>query len=571
MSVVPTDAVTKVTAHQPTRSVATAMSRYGLDAAQLGPEATQAWFLVLGPIVRAATHKTDSAHQWADAFLLRAQELVRALAGFGDSDAATLLTALQTRWKGMRKRHRYDLTVDQVLGWLAENDTAAAAADCIRLAPPDDVEIVRRVGTRSYQKRVFHAYWDASGRRQAIVLKDFLDEDAAAAIPHEMQAYPLSMLHPNIIQTYRLENPVDPNRPFLAERRIHPLDEAWDPAGIGEAALVLTDIARALAFLAEQNLVHGDIKPDNLGYDKGSYLLLDFGVARRREAFAALPGQTGTLNTRAPEVVRGLAPQTPKSDVYALGACVFYFLYRSYPLVGPDDNKGDPKTARREAYVRELKARLDEGWPGKLDLLEGCEHRALRHLLRDMLEPDPKRRPSADVVLRQALKDLPALIGTPVGSLFRASDELTQLDRYLSRDKADMRLLPPRKAWDLDDRLLALRQGLDSANVSELLASVVAKTEQLLAGELEQPLRNLLSAGQAAFDSAPTPYEALVDKLRDRIAHRDDEWPAISHDGLRALKLLLASDERAALDGGYVAELEALVDALERADSLVIQ
>jgi serine/threonine protein kinase len=564
-----TGTLTKVTTpHRPTQSVARAMSRYGLDSAQLGPESAAAWFTLLGPIVRAARHKGDEAHEWADAFLLRAPELLGALAARGDPAGAAIVSALQIRWKRMRKSREYDLTVDQVLLWLSEDQSASGVADCIRLVPPADVEIVRRVGTRSYQKRVFHAVWDASGRRQRIVLKEFLDEEAAAAIPHEMQAYPLSMLHPNIIQTYRLENPVEPDRPFLAERRIHPLGEQWDPAGIGEAALVLTDIARALAFLAEQNLVHGDIKPDNLGYDKGSYLLLDFGVARTQEAFEELPGPTGTLSTRAPEVIRGQARQTPKSDVYALAACVFFFLYRRYPLVAPEDKKGDPKTPRREAYVRELKTRLEQGWEGDLDLLENCEHRALRQLLREMLNPNPKLRLSADVVLRRALKELPALIGTPVGLLFRASDELKQLDRYLSRHAEDMRLMPQRKAWDLEDRLGVLDQGLGLTDLSETITAVSGKTDELLLGELPQPLRELLERARIALRKVPAPYETLVDALRERLGHRNDDWPARSHHRWEPLNLLIESEEMAALDVSYVEELEALIGALERAESL---
>src|SRR5206468_2061279 len=139
-----------------------------------------------------------------------------------------------------------------------------------------EVEIEGRAGAASAQKRVYAALWVAAGRRQEIVLKEFLG-DAAKQIPHEMQAYPLSMMHPNIIQTYRLENPRDPERPYLAEPRIHPLAIEWEADGLAEAALLLCDIARALAFLADRGLVHGDLKPDNVGYKDGRYLLLDFG------------------------------------------------------------------------------------------------------------------------------------------------------------------------------------------------------------------------------------------------------------------------------------------------------
>lgn len=558
---------------QPTQAVARALKHYQLQGPALGPKTAEAWIAFLRPVANAATRTTHKAHVWADQFLLGVKPLLVATAAMRDEEGAEVFEALRTRWERMGAHQPDDLTVDQVLDWLSpkRNRSVAAAADCIRLVPPADVEIIGRVGVRSYQKRVFHAYWDASGRRQAIVLKEFLDEDAARAILRELQAYPLSMLHPNIIQTYRLENPLDPDRPFLAERLIHALDEEWDPGGIGEAALLLTDIARALAFLAEQNLVHGDIKPDNLGYDAGCYLLLDFGVARKREKFAALDSPTGTLSTRAPEVIRGKDRQTPKSDVYALAACIFFFLYGRYPLVAPEDSKGDPKTPGRDAYVAELKLRLEDGWEGALERLEDCKHRGLRNLLREMLDPNPQRRPAADEVLRRALKELPALIGTPVGSLFRASDELSQLERYLSERDEDMRLLPKRKAWDLEDRLDDLQAGLRSANVDELVASVKAKTDELLERGWPEPARTLLETARAELDIPPTPYGDLIARLRARIERRSNGWPAVSRDGLQALKELATSETIARDDVKYSAELGALIEVFEHDRSLVRQ
>src|SRR5688572_16238947 len=195
----------RIRAAQPTRAVQRAIRRYRLNPTGLGPEASQAWYALISPVFRASSRSSDEAHDWATAFLSEAQPILDALADYDDAEATLILGALRERWTTMRsKTHQYDLRAQQVVGWI-QADEPAGAADCIRIVPPPDVEIQDRVGTRSYQKRVFRAIWAASGRRQEIVLKEFLD-DAAAVIPREMQAYPLSMLHPNIIQTYRLEN-----------------------------------------------------------------------------------------------------------------------------------------------------------------------------------------------------------------------------------------------------------------------------------------------------------------------------------------------------------------------------
>ena len=50
-------------------------------------------------------------------------------------------------------------------------------------------------------------------------------------------------------------------------------------------------------------LVHGDIKPDNIGKKEGRFVLLDFGICRSAEKFTADTTATGSLRTRAPELL----------------------------------------------------------------------------------------------------------------------------------------------------------------------------------------------------------------------------------------------------------------------------
>jgi serine/threonine protein kinase len=83
-------------------------------------------------------------------------------------------------------------------------------------------------------------------------------------------------------------------------------------------------------------LVHGDVKLDNIGYYRGHFVLLDFGICRPAGQFATAT-QTGSLRTRAPEVLLNERSHSALSDVWALGATVFNFLLRGFPLVGTDE------------------------------------------------------------------------------------------------------------------------------------------------------------------------------------------------------------------------------------------
>jgi serine/threonine protein kinase len=560
----------------PSRAVARALGRYKLDPTGLGTQAFEAWMTFLTAVAGAATNRGHEASAYADGLLAGpVQPLLDTLRDWPDGDAAEVFVALTERWKVMRRLHVYDLDLADVVHWAADHDEdgrSAAVVSCIAVTPPPEVRIERRLAMTGHQKRVFAAEWTASGQRRQIVLKEFLG-DAAKVIPREMQAYPLSMMHPNIIQTYRLENPADSERPFLAERRIHPLNDEWRAEGLAEAAQVLTDLARALSFLVDQGLVHGDIKPDNIGYDDGRYLLLDFGVARPAGDFAALAAPTGTLRTQAPEVIRLDSPQTAIADAYALGATIFNTLYGQFPLIRPTDEIGEAHTPQRDEFVRDLTDRLRDGWEGDIHLLGQCPHNGLRELLLALLNPNPNERPPTDEVLRRALTALEPLIGTPEGPLFRPWDEIDQMALYLSPREEDMRLLPRRRATDLDDRLTVLEQGLGTETIEKLFDELIRGTRDILGRvsykEAEREFRAVLDELERQKQSVHSGiYEELTEKLRGQLRHRDEPWQDIPPDGKRALEAPLRSALSSEASPQYRARLQALLEALERRQAL---
>jgi serine/threonine protein kinase/Flp pilus assembly protein TadD len=115
-------------------------------------------------------------------------------------------------------------------------------------------------------------------------------------------------------------------------------------AKIFEVALaVSTAMARAAIVVPE--LVHGDIKPDNILLLSGIPHVGDFGIAKAVQGDQTGRGLVGTLAYLAPEAFSGLL--TVKSDLYAYGCMLYECLSGSLPF--GDNSDVDVMRARHEA------------------------------------------------------------------------------------------------------------------------------------------------------------------------------------------------------------------------------
>ena len=85
------------------------------------------------------------------------------------------------------------------------------------------------------------------------------------------------------------------------------------------------DICKALELCESRNIVHRDIKPQNLFVNEyGEYKLGDFGIAREMD-HATNATKTGTYKYMAPEVYNN-QPYDHNVDIYSLGLVMYWLL-----------------------------------------------------------------------------------------------------------------------------------------------------------------------------------------------------------------------------------------------------
>lgn len=245
-----------------------------------------------------------------------------------------------------------------------------------------------------------------------------------------------SLDHPNIVPVYDV-GASDDFPVFVVSKYIDGTDlftrlrQSRMPLDV--AVELAATVAEALHYAHKQEIVHRDVKPNNILLDKtGKPFVADFGLALREQDVGKGPRYAGTPAYMSPEQARGEGHRVDgRSDIFSLGIVLYELLTGKRPFKGESAQELFEQVATVE--VRPLR-QLDDRLPKELEriCLKALSKRAserystakdmaddLRHWLNNFTGGIGAAEP--DVAPEQAAQTAKQLSSAPKGEVVTGS------------------------------------------------------------------------------------------------------------------------------------------------------
>jgi serine/threonine protein phosphatase PrpC/predicted Ser/Thr protein kinase len=225
-----------------------------------------------------------------------------------------------------------------------------------------------------------------------------LESDPAAFSRFQREAEIGEMLHhPNILRFIKVPNKSRQYivMEYIEGKTLSTVLQDMRPLPIPDAVQIASYVCSALAHMHEHNVVHRDLKPQNIMIcDDGTLRIIDFGIAKatemRRLTFAGFTPAMGTPDYMAPEQVKGKRGDE-RTDIYSLGAVLYEMTTGSVPFEGPNPFivmnsriTGDPVAPRK------LNPQISE---------------PLEEIILHAMEREPHRRYQSAAAMKSELDD----------------------------------------------------------------------------------------------------------------------------------------------------------------------
>ena len=275
-----------------------------------------------------------------------------------------------------------DLTATTPTGVRAEAPDITEI-DMVRQELSEEYEIVEELG-RGGMAIVFKAKEKQLDREVAIKVLPFslaFDKEFVERFQREARTS-AKLEHPNIIPIYRVGKSGRIIYFVMKFLRGKPLSSVLATRGSlppAEIKKILAEVGRALAYAHKKEIVHRDIKPDNIMFDEhGHAVVTDFGIAKAASG-GKLTGtgmSIGTPHYMSPEQAKA-QPLDGRSDIYSLGVVAYQCLTGGVPFDGEDSFSIGYKHIMEEIPTPPL---------------ENPEKRQLFEIVRKMMAKTPAQR-----------------------------------------------------------------------------------------------------------------------------------------------------------------------------------
>jgi tRNA A-37 threonylcarbamoyl transferase component Bud32 len=314
--------------------------------------------------------------------------------------------------------------------------------------------------------------------------------------------------HPHIVTV--IDAGEEEGRPYIVfeyvpGETLKELIKREGPLDVDEAAAYAIEIARALGYAHGRNIVHRDVKPQNvLIDDEGSAKITDFGIARTldEEGLTADGRVLGTTDYVSPEQALG-HQVTGQSDIYSLGVVLFEMLTGDVPF------RGENQVAVAMKHVREPLPDVQELRPEVSATLAAVVDRATAK--------DLERRYESDEGMVDDLEEALAIETARSG---HSHGEATSVLRTLPQSK--QRRIPLRLRHPLWIVALLLLVGGVVVAVLALGADQTTRGTGTQGAPREAPGLEAVSLGQGSA--------AAYDPLGDRAENNDQARFAVDRD-----------------------------------------
>ncbi|MDX2473000.1 MAG: serine/threonine-protein kinase [Candidatus Krumholzibacteria bacterium] len=344
---------------------------------------------------------------------------------------------------------------------------------------PEKYEIIKTLGQGG-----MGAVWHARDRilQRDVALKVLSEKYATD--PHFVQRFTTearavaSLNHPNIVQIYEFGQTEGGH--FLAMELIDGpslKDELKHRGRFSEAETlaVARQACGALAVAHAAGIVHRDIKPDNIMFTRTrQFKLVDLGLAKRldEEISQTMTGQSlGTPHFISPEQILGAGEIDGRTDIYSLGATMYYLATGSVPF---DGSSG--------AHI--MSRHLNDPLPDPRHKAPDLSSDFCRVLGR-MMAKEPRDRYQN---IAEVATDLQAV--QQGGSIDHTEPVATAVQETIFMSSPDLTEAAPAVTWDDDD---LLRLGKALAGHIGPLAGMLVRNARRKAHSREQLVDELAS------------------------------------------------------------------------------